>query len=191
MKRLTVIPIIAAVVLLAGAAFAVHHHRPPKPKPTPTPSPVSGQCDAALLQHVYHPARLKVIAPCRMYSGVIEFDRAEADGDHHVLIKPDDPSVVNSVNVAQQHGDLVIEPVCIGTVTQADAVSACQGFKSKVTIPPVGTRVSVTGQYVTDTQHGGWSELHPVTSITVLGKLSGASIDQAQFTDWVDDNGDA
>jgi hypothetical protein len=37
-----------------------------------------------------------------------------------------------------------------------------------ITIPTVGTHVNITGSYVLDREHNSWSELHPVTSITVL-----------------------
>jgi hypothetical protein len=73
--------------------------------------------------------------------------------------------MVNPVNVAQQHGDLVLEPVCERKVTQTDAEEACSGYRSPVTVPPVGTHVDVIGAYVNDTEHG-WNEIHPVTSIT-------------------------
>lgn len=59
------------------------------------------------------------------------------------------------------------EVVCKFPVTQADAVLACKGFKNKVTIPPVGSRVAITGIYVQETNHAKWMEIHPVSSITV------------------------
>jgi hypothetical protein len=54
-------------------------------------------------------------------------------------------------------------------VTQADAKAACKGFHSGVTIPPVGSHVSITGTWVQDMEHAKWFEIHPVTSI-VVGK---------------------
>lgn len=193
MSRVT-IAVGAAVAVVVAASLVAAHHPKPKPKPHPSPSAIptapASSCDKALLQHVYHPQRLAVIAPCKTITGVIQFDRTEADGDHHILLKPDDPSVINSVNVSKQHSDLVVEPVCVGPVSQADAVSSCQGFTSNVVIPAVGTHVAVTGQYVTDTQHGGWTELHPVTSIVVVGKLAAEQV-PTDLQDWTDDNGDA
>jgi hypothetical protein len=46
-------------------------------------------------------------------------------------------------------------------------VAACKNFKSKITIPPVGSHVAITGTYVQDTNHAKWMEIHPVTSIVV------------------------
>jgi len=127
-----------------------------------------GGCDPALWRHVYHPYRLHVISACTTVTGIIEAARKEPDGDYHILLKPDRAGIVNSVNVSQQHGDLVLEPVCENPVTQADAIAACSGFMGDVRVPPDGTHVSVTGSYVLDADHG-WMEIHPVSRITVTG----------------------
>ena len=66
-------------------------------------------------------------------------------------------------------GNLVFEIICMFPVTQADAKAACKGFHSGVTIPPVGSHVSITGTWVQDMEHAKWFEIHPVTSI-VVGK---------------------
>jgi hypothetical protein len=128
---------------------------------------VGQSCDEQLWAHVYKPQRLNVLSRCSMVSGTIAVVRTEADGDRHILLHldPGFAPLVNPVNVAKQHGDLVLEPVCEGKVTQADAKAACAGYRSPVTVPPVGTHVDVIGAYVTDTEHG-WNEIHPVTSIT-------------------------
>jgi hypothetical protein len=73
--------------------------------------------------------------------------------------------MINSANVNGQFGDLVLEPICQNPVTQPDAIAACQNFHQNLNIPPVGTHAMVTGSYVHDLDHGGWSEIHPVTSI--------------------------
>ncbi len=60
----------------------------------------------------------------------------------------------------------MLEPICVGRVTQADAIQPCQGLTNHVSIPNVGDRVGVTGTYVHDVEPGhGWMELHPVTRI--------------------------
>jgi hypothetical protein len=59
----------------------------------------------------------------------------------------------------------VLEPICVNPVTQRDAVSACQNFHENISIATVGSHVQVTGSYVSDNQHGGWAEIHPVTSM--------------------------
>ncbi len=140
--------------------------------PAPSPSP-SGQ--AICIQpsdpnsHVYHPDRLKVIKPCITVSGVIEFERKEADGDYHIGLKldPQYADLVNDCNRTcldgAEHGDLVVEPVCELPVSQADAQAACTGYHNPLVIPPLGSHVSVRGAYVLDLSHG-WTEIHPVTA---------------------------
>jgi len=135
--------------------------RPPATTTTPT------VCDATLWQHVYHPARLKIIRPCLTVTGTITHIAREADGDTHIRLAPDpaDRWTLQPANVTGQHGDLVLEPVCERPPTQADAKPACAGYRSPVVVPPVGAHVQVSGSYVYDLGHGRWAEIHPVTSI--------------------------
>jgi hypothetical protein len=139
----------------------------PGSEPAATSTAVS-DCDQALWQHVYHPARLKVLDPCKTVSGTIESVKAEADGDYHIRLKPDPEfnSLLNDKNLSGQNGDLVLEPVCEKAVTQSDAVSACQNFSGHITIPSPGTHVTATGSYVLDTEHG-WNEIHPVSKLSI------------------------
>ena len=135
------------------------------------PSSTSGnQCDQSLWDHVYNPSRLQVVDQCRTVSGVIDSIRTEKDGDYHVRVKldPEFSDLINSANVNGQFGDLVVEPICVNPVTQASAISACQDFHQNIDVPPVGTHVEITGSYVLDNEHGGWAEIHPVTSITTI-----------------------
>lgn len=129
----------------------------------------STQCDESLWNHVYHPWRLNVISPCITVSGVIDASRVERDGDVHILLHPDSQfaNLTNQANVDSQSGDLVLEPVCVHQPTQPDAVASCQNFHDNISIPPVGSHVVVSGPYVLDEQHGGWAEIHPITSISV------------------------
>jgi hypothetical protein len=126
-----------------------------------------GACDTTLWEHVYHPQRLRVIEECKVVEGRIVSLRKEEDGDFHIRLDVDDKSLLNEHNLTGQHGDLVLEPVCVNEVTQADAVAACRGFTSNVLIPRAGERVRVTGTYVTDLEHG-WNEIHPVTQMEIL-----------------------
>jgi hypothetical protein len=66
--------------------------------------------------------------------------------------------LLNGGNVSDRHGDLVAEIICVGTVTQADAESACAGHVNQVAVPSAGERISISGTYVLDADHG-WMEI--------------------------------
>jgi hypothetical protein len=130
-------------------------------------------CDVSLWRHVYHPYRLHVISQCKTVTGTIEDVRYEPDGDVHLRVAVS-ASLVNQANDEYEDGDLVAEIICVGTVTQADAVTACQGYRNAVTVPAVGESVSIIGSYVLDADHG-WMEIHPVSSVTVTGHAAVAA----------------
>jgi hypothetical protein len=141
------------------------------PTPSNTSEPASGlQCDQSLWNHVYNPQRLQVVEPCKTVTGMIESKRVEADGDFHIRLRldPQYANLINQANVNGQLGDLVVEPICMNRVTQLDAVSSCQNFHQNIDIPAVGIHVQITGSYVLDKEHGSWTEIHPVTSITKI-----------------------
>jgi hypothetical protein len=175
-------PILTALLLAACGASVPASSSSSQPSSVPTapaPSPStsassSGQCSGDRLAHVYHPARLQVLAPCVTVRGTILSVHQEPDGDLHIRLRVDagqrDPrggQFTNAVNDAQQGGALVLEPVCEGPVTQADAVAACTGFHNPLVVPPVGSHVEVSGPWVLDTPHG-WLEIHPLERVEVL-----------------------
>ncbi len=126
-------------------------------------------CDSTLWNHVYHSYRLIPYSQCATITGVVYSLIHEADGDIHIRVTLDSAYtwMLNSGNIANQYGKLVVEPVCAVTVTQTDAIAACTGFTNTVYIPNVGEHVQVLGSYVLDNDHG-WNEIHPVTSITIV-----------------------
>lgn len=130
----------------------------------------TGVCDPALWDHVYHKDRLQVVYDCYTVTGTIEKIRKEKDGDDHILLHLDagQESLLNEKNITEQHGDLVLEPIYVHPPKQADAIACYDGYTNHVMIPSVGDHVSVMGSYVKDTEHG-WMEIHPVTSIIVIG----------------------
>ena len=103
-------------------------------------------------------------------TGTIQVIRSEKDGDLHLLLKLDSgqDSYINSMNVSAELGDLVLEPVCVRTPTQVDAIPACSGYQNPLVIPAVGTHVAVTGAWVLDLDHG-WQEIHPVFAFNGAG----------------------
>jgi len=142
----------------------------PSPITSSTVSTSSNGCDQSLWNHIYNPSRLQVVDNCKSVTGVIESKRVEKDGDYHIRVKldPQFSNLINSANIQNQFGDLVVEPICVNKVTQADAISACQNFHQNISIPPIGSHVKITGSYVLDKEHGSWAEIHPVTSITTI-----------------------
>jgi len=130
--------------------------------------PAAQNCDGSLWSHVYHSYRLHVVSQCRTVTGVVDAIRWEPDGDTHIDLNVSDKSLLNAVNDSEQHGDLVLEEICAGTVTQADAIAACSGVSNHATVPSRGDAVTVTGSYVLDADHG-WMEIHPVSVLTVTG----------------------
>jgi hypothetical protein len=113
-----------------------------------------------------------VIHSCLTVRGRVDAVRQEPDGDLHILLATR-PALVNSANVTYEHGDLVLEEICQGPVTQADAIDACQGVPHNLTVPSAGDRVRVTGSYVLDADHG-WMEIHPVTRLSIAGHVAPA-----------------
>jgi hypothetical protein len=110
-----------------------------------------------------------VVAACKTVTGTVDSVRSEPDGDVHLLLKLPlaRSGLLNDGNYSDTHGDLVVEIICVGTVTQADAESACAGHVNQVTVPSTGERVRISGTYVLDADHG-WMEIHPVSRLSVL-----------------------
>ena len=135
----------------------------------------AASCDMSLWAHVYRGRfssaedRLQIINPCLSVTGTVINARAEADGDWHVRLDVDSQyrSLLNQANLEEQQGYLVLEPMCSNYVSQKDTIEegVCGGFSQQLfDTELVGQRVTATGAYVIDMQHG-WMELHPVTSI--------------------------
>src|SRR5260370_19501612 len=98
-------------------------------------------------------------------TGTSVLKRPEKDGDIHIQLKLALP-LLDAENKSRQGGNLVLEPICVGPVTQADAIQPCQGLTNPVAIPKKGDHVAVTGTFVHDVEGGhGWMEIHPVTRI--------------------------
>jgi hypothetical protein len=89
-----------------------------------------------------------------------------ADGDLHILVDLDAAYVhlLRPANQGEELGDLVVEPVCVKSVTQTDAIDSCAADPDPLAppYPAVGERVWMEGRYVFDLDHGGWAELHPL-----------------------------
>ncbi len=141
-----------------------------RPAATPTarpPAPPPAACVSTDQdRYVYGPARLAVQATCLRITGTVQAVRHESDGDFHILIAVDAPyrHLLTPANQGEELGDLVVEPICVHTVTQADAIAICASDPDPLRppFPSVGERVWMEGRYVFDLDHGGWAELHPL-----------------------------
>ena len=87
-----------------------------------------------------------------------------------------DAAYGNLTNSANLYGELVVEIVCVGQVTQSDAVSACQNYSNSIPVPGPGEHISVSGPYVLDTEHGDWAEIHPVYQLAITRPSAGATV---------------
>ena len=162
-----------AIVALLGVIAGCNY--PPARSEKPPEHAGGPSCDVSLWAHVYHgrfPSaedRLQVINPCLTVSGIIVKARSEKDGDWHIQLDldPEYGFLLNQANLDKQSGYLVLEPICSHGISQSDTIAegVCDGFSQTIfTKDLIGKRVTATGAYVIDRQHG-WMELHPVTSI--------------------------
>jgi hypothetical protein len=131
-----------------------------------------------VLANVYHSYRLQVRRDCLTVTGTVAYVRYEDDGDIHVDLNlpASEAYLLNAANRAYQYGQLVTEivpadqPGCTpGQPPRAGYGSydfgVCTG--ADIRTPAVGARITVTGPYVLDQDHG-WMEIHPVWHIAVL-----------------------
>jgi hypothetical protein len=163
-------PPAATVQATAASQVATLGHVPPGPAG-------HSACDRGLWWHIYHPYRLHVISACKTVTGTVEGVQQEPDGDLHILLRPDPAyaGLINGANTEFENGDLVLEEICVGVITQADAVAACRNFAPpSVSGVSAGDHVKVTGSYVLDADHG-WMEIHPVSQISVIGNAASSA----------------
>ena len=165
---LTAILVLAAVFLLVLLVAAVRTDgngvvTPPTAAGAPTCA-VSDQNS-----YIYNPDRLSVRAACLRVTGVVLAIRTEADGDLHIRVQLDPPFRGMLTPGNQQQcgkgvcGLLVVEPICVHSVTQADAISECAADPDPLkALPAVGTHVWLEGRSVLDRDHYDWAELHPL-----------------------------
>jgi hypothetical protein len=100
------------------------------------------------LTAVYRPARLIVKNRCVAVTGVVGDHNIEHDGDLHISLTEVSGQWLNGVNLRRPKHDLVVEAV--------------PGLP--VSTPAIGTRITVIGPWVLDTETG-WLEIHPVWTI--------------------------
>jgi hypothetical protein len=160
---------ITLAVVVVGVTFGSYYYGLYRSSPGRTASTCSDPYSTE--SHIYNPDRLVVYRDCQTVSGIVDRVIVEADGDYHIRLGLDTlyQNLTNSVNNSDQYGDLVLEIVCANTVTQQDAIDACQSYVNHVMVPQEGQHIIATGPYVLDTGHG-WTEIHPVYSLTITAQ---------------------
>ena len=154
---------LSALVVAGASYYYVSHNGPPGSNNSQCSDPDS------ISSHVYHSYRLNIVKSCITVSGVVDNVLQEADGDYHVRLALDSQysSLTNAANDQYQYGDLVVEIICALSITQSDAISACQNYTNNITVPSINDHITVTGPYVLDTNHYNWAEIHPVYTLTI------------------------
>jgi hypothetical protein len=166
MKSIVPIVVLIGVVAVASAGGLYYYYQ--------NMASVSNQPSLchdpdSISSHIYNAYRLQLVNPCITVSGTVENVLPENDGDYHVrlALDPQYSNLTNSANSYYQYGDLVVEIICATTITQQDAILACQGYTNNIIIPSFNDQITVTGPYVLDTDHYNWAEIHPVYSLTL------------------------
>jgi hypothetical protein len=136
------------------------------------------QYNGSISNHVYNPSRLKIVKKCITAQGMVDRVIEEADGDVHLRVVLDRVynNLTNTANDQYQYGALVVEVICVGSIIQANAISACQGYTNTISVPNVGKHITVTGPYVLDNEHHNWAEIHPVYSLSIGSSYPGATV---------------
>jgi hypothetical protein len=149
----------------ASRTTAPGHRATPRPTTRPTAKP-PGCKPTDQDRYVYNPSRLEVAAACIRVIGTVQAIRHEADGDLHIdlALDPAYRDLLTPANQGEELGDLVVEPVCVRSVSQTDAIAICASDPDPLPgpLPTVGEHVWMEGRYVFDLEHGGWAELHPL-----------------------------
>ncbi len=119
-----------------------------------------------VFEATHSPERLRIIDTCESVEGVVVgAPRIVGDGDYVFDLKPDPGYewMLGLGNIILRKGSLHIEVVPEDHFKVLDPIGGgvCPG-----------DRVRVTGVYVSDTDHGMWTEIHPTYKIEVLERAS-------------------
>ena len=117
-------------------------------------------------RYVYDPTRLDVVRACVHVSGVVDTVESDVDGDVVIHLRLDAAyrDLLRPANDSEEHGDLVVEAVCVGQPVQPNAVLLCDADPAPYAgpLPQPGQHLWLEGRYVFDGHHEGHAELHPL-----------------------------
>lgn len=120
-----------------------------RPNPALVPPELAKHCRSGFaLEGVWSPHRLTIKERCVAVTGIASVIKREHDGDMHISLTGVDPKWLNAVNLRRSTQSLVVEVVP----------------SIPMTMPQLGSRVTIVGPWVLDTQTG-WLEIHPVWAI--------------------------
>ena len=172
-RRTYLILTIVIILVGAAAAAAVYRYVPFNSALQQTGS--NCRDPASISSHIYNPSRLQTVRSCITATGTVDRVLEEDDGDRHLWVSLDS-TYGNLTNSANLYGELVVEIICVGQVTQPDAVSVCQNYSNNIPVPGPGEHIIVAGPYVLDMEHDGWAEIHPVYQLAITGPSIGATV---------------
>ena len=156
------------VRLIAVLALCVFSNCGLAPLPTGWSDAVvlSSACDERLWGHTYFAEeRLSTIHACVVVEGIVEESHRAPDGDLIIEMRVDD----RLVNSANKRGLLKIEAVCQHPGSQEKHRKACAGYPGPIFLMPrPGNQLRLTGRYVSDRDHGGHMEIHPLSLMEFL-----------------------
>ena len=152
------------IVLIAG--LLPHCGLAPLPTAWTEAIVPSSACDERLWGHTYFAEeRLSTIHSCVVVEGTVAEAHRAPDGDLIIELRTDE----RLVNSANKRGLLKVEAVCQTMGTQDKHRRACAGYPGPYfEIPRVGQAVRLTGRYVSDRDHGGHMEIHPLSLLERL-----------------------
>jgi hypothetical protein len=120
--------------------------------------------------HIYFPQRF-IWRGCRAVTGIAQGGEHSPDGDYHARLRLDSQynSMLTPGNVNYYGGWLVLEQPCVFKTTKSYVGTKCDNFRDRDPNLLPGARYRLVGNYVIDTQHHSWAELHGLASIKRIG----------------------
>ena len=120
--------------------------------------------------HIYFPQRF-IWKGCRVVTGIAQGGTDSPDGDYHARLQldPQYRSMLTAGNINFYGGWLVLEQPCVFKTNKKFVGDKCTGYRAKDPHLHPGARYRLVGNYVIDTQHHDWAEVHGISSIQRIG----------------------
>jgi len=166
--------LVVSVVLMCGVGWAYYRFfgpGPAMPQYRQSLQVVEG-CDPNLWEHTFNRFSLRTLpgGECVRVTGTVRYVYGNhMDGDRCLDIEPEPPYQF-LVNDASPNKLIVVEAICQMRPDFWPARPTCDSLVGQPRMPAlsVGMRVEVIGRLVTDRWHGGFTEIHPISSIRII-----------------------